>query len=394
MKISTEIRFSRLWKVSQIALLVIFSLSATTTTSVFFADAAAPSLAFTRRRVVQQNQEATPAGKKSVLLTPPTTSRAFSVAWWSYHARVGLAGGIAGAVGTTVLHPIDYAKTLRQSNPERYISVRAALRSIVTSKATDSSMGKRLYAGVVPAAVGAIPSSALYFGAYESMKSLLLQLQEKNGDESTFVSRLWVHTAAAASGNILSSAIFVPKEFLKQQLQYNQGSTVTQIVAKYGVRGLYRGYQATLMRNIPTAALRFVVYEELKWIWYTRPNMKRQKQSTSSSSSSSSSAPRLQDRWKLFAAGYVAGSLGSGLMTPVDVLKTRLATGQCPVDGGVNACFNYVLDTAGWSALYAGAGSRMFFSGAFSAIGFGTFEVAKQWLGVSSRTTKAKIPKP
>lgn len=315
----------------------------------------------------------TRAGRLASLVTEkkplvPTAARVFSGAWWWYHVRVGMAGGLAGAVGTTLLHPVDCAKTVRQANPQEFSSVQQALRSLITK----GPFG-RIYAGVIPAAVGAFPSSALYFGAYESMKSLLLVQQQRTStvDESTFVSRLWVHAAAAASGNILSSAIFVPKEFVKQQLQYQGGSLVT-VIRTAGIRGLYRGYQATLMRNIPTAALRFVLYEELKWRLYTRPTQQEEQQPS----------------WKLFAAGAVAGALASGLMTPVDVLKTRLVTGSCPIDSTVQTCFHYVLDTSGWGALYAGAGSRMFFSGAFSAVGFGTFELAKRWLGVSSRVTE------
>lgn len=321
---------------------------------------------------------------------PPTIAAPFSMAWWWYHARVGIAGGVAGAVGTTVLHPFDCAKTLRQSNPEKFQSVRTAFWSLLSSSgAPDSTIRTRLYAGVMPAAVGAIPSSALYFGAYEAMKSLLLQMQEKrsHGKSSTFLSRLWVHAAAAASGNVLSSAVFVPKEFLKQQLQYNPGSTIQQVIAKHGVRGLYRTYQATLMRNIPTAALRFVLYEELKWVWYTQPKLQRRQRAWWVRENEGNIDSQ---HWKLFLAGAVAGAVASGIMTPVDVLKTRLSTGNCPVEAGINACFNHVRHTNGWSALYAGAGSRMFFSGAFSAVGFGTFELVKRWLRVSSRTTKNK----
>jgi hypothetical protein len=83
----------------------------------------------------------------------------------------------------------------------------------------------------------------------------------------------------------------------------------------------------------------------------------------------------------LFAAGAIAGAMASGVMTPVDVLKTRLATGTCPV--GVKNCMLHVVKEVGWEGLYAGAGSRMMWSGAFGAIGFGTFEFAKDFLGVS-----------
>jgi solute carrier family 25 S-adenosylmethionine transporter 26 len=84
---------------------------------------------------------------------------------------------------------------------------------------------------------------------------------------------------------------------------------ILEIIKEKGVAGLYRGYQATLMCNIPSAMFRFVVYKELKHLW----------------------APK-QDKdggfpIGLFTAGAMAGALVSGIMTPVDVLKTRMATG-------------------------------------------------------------------
>jgi len=188
--------------------------------------------------------------------------------------------------------------------------------------------------------------------------------------------RLGIHAAAAASGNVLSSLVFVPKELVKQQMQFQgTGSTFGQVMLKIlrrsGVRGLYTGYQATLMRNIPSAMLRFVLYEELKWAWYTSPDSRAQY--------GVGELPQLS--WKLFAIGGMAGSLASGIVTPIDVVKTRLSTGQCPID--VGSCVQHVLSEQGWAGLYAGAGSRMVWSGAFSAIGFGSFEAAKTWLGVS-----------
>jgi solute carrier family 25 S-adenosylmethionine transporter 26 len=232
----------------------------------------------------------------------------------------------------------------------------------------------RAYRGILPAVLGAIPSSALYFGAYETAKvTLQRSLLVDSKEQDSVRTRLAIHGIAAACGNMISSAVFVPKELIKQQLQYqsttatNAVGVIVEIVKEKGIAGLYIGYQATLIRNIPSAMLRFVVYEELKRFW----------------------APK-QDEGGLpiglFAAGAVAGALASGIMTPVDVLKTRMATGTCPI--GVKNCMLHIIQDVGWKGLYAGGGSRILFSGAFSAIGFGTFEVVKGLLGVSEKKDK------
>jgi solute carrier family 25 S-adenosylmethionine transporter 26 len=301
-----------------------------------------------------------------------------------YYLRVSLAGGLAGATGSLVLYPIDSAKTLRQADPSRYGSVRAALLTMVQSR----DVG-RIYRGILPAVVGAVPSSALYFGAYESSKAALQrwliprQRRDGGGGGEAVTHRLLVHGLAAAAGNVVSSFVFVPKEVIKQQLQYrasittsnipHKATSILTIVQDKGISGLYCGYGATLMRNIPSAMIRFVLYEELKrkWDGGSRLNFDR-----------SSPGNRPTNALGLFCAGAVAGSTASFLMTPIDVLKTRMATGTCP-SGVVNGMV-HILNQVGWRGLYAGAGSRVLSSGAFSAIGFGTFELLKQLFCVAS----------
>ena len=324
------------------------------------------------------------------LVPKSITPTAQSIKGFSYYARVALAGGLAGATGTTVLYPLDSAKTLRQSSPSKFGSVQQALWHLIrspssTTIAMTSWRLPQAYRGLLPAALGAIPSSALYFGTYETSKRYLEQRFSKE-DGSVPEHRWWIHGLAAASGNTISSAVFVPKEVLKQQLQYHASSgsfheVLLTIVREKGIRGLYAGYSATLMRNIPSTMVRFVLYEELKQRWLSQ---RRQVASGTADAGLSRPTTWVPTPVGLFAAGAVAGAVASGLMTPVDVIKTRLATGTCPV--GIQNCFRHVVKETGWRGLYAGAGSRMMWSAAFSAIGFGTFEVVKDALGVSDNS--------
>jgi len=398
--------------------------------------------------------------KNNVPSSPSSSSSSSDSAWpfW-YTVRVGLAGGLAGAFGTALLHPIDAAKTMRQANPTHFTSVRAALKSLLLTPSTaslSSSTGRsvrrttsmtmqrsrasmaaaatttttttastrpmvwqrlnlgRAYAGGWTATLGAIPSSALYFGTYESVKTWMKQKVRQHYSTSTttssssssssssrhrtddslfdpndrFLSRFIIHAAAAASGNVMSSAVFVPKELIKQQMQYSGSKsivrTIGQLIQDRGMAGLYCGYRATLMRNVPSAMLRFVIYEELKWAWYTKHERQQQ---TTTGSGGAADAYRPIVSWKLLVAGAVAGALASGAMTPVDVVKTRFSTGTCPLND-VKGCFQHIVKEQGWQGLYAGAGSRMAVSGTFSALGFWSFEVAKSLLGV------ADVPPP
>ena len=324
--------------------------------------------------------------------------------------RIALCGGIAGATGTAILYPFDTAKTLRQAQPKVYRNVHSALMSLFND---GFYRGARMaYSGVLMSTLGAIPSSAMYFGSYSLAKSRLENLfykslyrQKEHRDEKicvysyddrartlSLLQRVIVHSLSAATGNTISSLIFVPKEYIKQQMQtiYSKGSLssavrsqhrgvrsneielVLNIVKEKGICELYSGYRATLMRNVPSAILRFGLYEELKL------------RLSEKDSDDVSFSPRF------FVAGLAAGACSSAIMTPLDVIKTRLATHTIP--GNVNTVFGAaraIFVENGINGLYAGVGARIMWSGMFSAIGFGTFETCKRYLFVPNPRIQA-----
>lgn len=256
----------------------------------------------------------------------------------SADARAAVAGGLAGGLTNGILHPIDTAKTLRQRNPLTYKSTWNAVVSTVKLRGPQG-----LYGGLLPGAVGAIPSSALYFGTYESVKRRLKRganrLEERLVERRGDTHRGWatrvrpaIHMLAAASGNAASSLVFVPKEVVKQKLQAaraagDASATVTRVVASLlrqeGAGGLYKGYCATLLRNIPSAVIRFVAFEELK-------------------ARLGATTHTAEGTWRLMCAGGFSGLLASTLTTPFDVLKTGFAAGRLDRSLGIAKCLRQV----------------------------------------------------
>lgn len=140
----------------------------------------------------------------------------------SVAARQALAGALAGVTSSLILHPLDTAKTYRQSNPSMYVGVLPTLRSVASSRGVTA-----LYSGIIPALFGSAPSSAVYFSTYEFSRRRLNRL--KKGRLGLPLPRMAVNMLAAASGNVMSSAIFVPKEVLKQRLQVGMGRSVFEV---------------------------------------------------------------------------------------------------------------------------------------------------------------------
>jgi solute carrier family 25 (mitochondrial S-adenosylmethionine transporter), member 26 len=137
--------------------------------------------------------------------------------------------------------------------------------------------------------------AALFFCSYECLKRVI-------GPD-----RQNIFTLACSSSisEVVACTVRVPVEVIKQRMQVgiykkmNFVSVLLKLVQSEGPSGLYRGFTATIQREIPFAALQFPIYEALKQKFAH------------------------DDRSKMALCGSVAGGITAFLTTPLDVLKTR-----------------------------------------------------------------------
>lgn len=280
--------------------------------------------------------------------------------------RLALAGGIAGMLSNSVLHPLDTVKTVRQADPGSFRGVLWTAREIARTRGAPA-----LYAGIGPALLGSALSSALYFGAYELAKRRLARLS--GGVLARARRRVPTHAVAAVCGNVASSVLFVPKEVVKQRMQAGVDTgrffdAARALVRAAGIRGLYRGYKATLLRNIPSTILRFVVFEECRrFIVARRPP-------------TPGARTRSLALAEFLLAGALAGAFASACTTPLDVVKTRLSTGRIAAGTGVLPALKSIVREHGVAGLYVGIRPRVIWSALGTGIGFGSYEMCKSLL--------------
>jgi solute carrier family 25 (mitochondrial S-adenosylmethionine transporter), member 26 len=334
-----------------------------------------------------KNAEADCGRRKGSVLSEPRTKR--SLLWprravankcpkYTPSARdnmrknllVAASGGTAGGLATALLYPLDTLKTIRQSD--------RSLQSFGSAIAVLRTRGlNNIYSGVIPTMLGSFPSSALYFGAYEGSKQWLFRnFGNNDNDGGINLNRPTIHMLAAASGNIISSLVFVPKETIKQRMQainsgamasvagagasgvattIGIGEIVRQILTINGLKGFYPSYRATLMRNIPSAVVRFTVYEELKHLC----------------------GVGLGGNVGVLLVGGVASALSSACTTPIDVVKTRLATGMLPSGTKVLPAIATIARQEGAKGLFSGVQERALWSALFGGVGLTCFESCK-----------------
>ncbi|XP_052188226.1 protein MITOFERRINLIKE 1, chloroplastic [Diospyros lotus] len=271
------------------------------------------------------------------------------------------AGGIAGAFTYVCLLPLDNVKTKLQTKGASEI-YNGAWDVIVKTLKTRGILG--FYSGVSAVIVGSTASSAVYFGTCEFGKSILSKLPQYPS--------VLIPPTAGAMGNIVSSAIMVPKELITQRMQAGakgrSWEVLLRIIEKDGILGLYAGYSATLLRNLPAGVLSYSSFEYLK-----------------AAVLESTKQAHLEPIQSV-CCGALAGAISASLTTPLDVVKTRLMTqahGEAmnkvaaALHTGVSATVKQILREEGWVGLTRGMGPRVLYSACFSAIGYFAFETAR-----------------
>ena len=127
---------------------------------------------------------------------------------------------------------------------------------------------KSLYRGVGAALIGGVPATCIYLTSYEMSKGWLPSYPFFQ--QSPFC----VYFASGMIAEALSCIVFVPTDVIKERLQV-QGKTLSygyrgswdalqQIVRQEGLRGLFKGYGASLLSFGPFSALYFAIYEAMK----------------------------------------------------------------------------------------------------------------------------------
>ncbi|XP_040215125.1 S-adenosylmethionine mitochondrial carrier protein [Rana temporaria] len=235
-----------------------------------------------------------------------------------------LAGGTAGMCVDLILFPLDTMKTRLQS-PQGF-SRAGGFRGI--------------YAGVPSTAIGCFPNASAFFVTYESVKRWL------HSGSSPYLSPV-VHMVAASMGEVVACLIRVPSEVVKQRTQVSPSSTTYQMFAatlrQEGIRGLYRGYKSTVLREIPFSLVQFPLWEYLKDLWSWKRG-------------------RTLDSWQSAVCGAFAGGVAAAVTTPLDVAKTRIMlakAGSTTAGGKVLLALSDIWKTQGFTGLFAGVVPRM-----------------------------------
>ncbi|KAL2893820.1 putative mitochondrial adenine nucleotide transporter BTL3 [Bienertia sinuspersici] len=191
-----------------------------------------------------------------------------------------IAGAAAGITATVLCLPLDTIRTrIVAHGGEKLGGVVGAFRHMIQTEGFFA-----LYKGLLPSIISIAPSSAVFYGVYDTLKSAYLKSPEGReriqkmklpGQDITALGQLELGTLrtllyGAISGACAEASTY-PFEVVRRQLQMqahgtklSTPATFMKIVEQGGIPGLYAGLFPSLLQVLPSAAISFFVYEFMK----------------------------------------------------------------------------------------------------------------------------------
>lgn len=192
------------------------------------------------------------------------------------------------------------------------------------------------------------------------------------------MARTWLHPStepiptdkvfvAGMFAGAVMAALNCPIELLKVKMQVQDPMNRQyrsifdcgrQILQMQGLRGLYRGMGITVLRDVPSLATYFSVYEIGKHLLHEGGDQ--------------------MPGWKAIVCGGIAGLTAWLPCYPQDVIKSRIQGSPTPIT--ILASIRHMMGTSGWRAFFRGFGPTMVRAFPANAATFYAYECARSFL--------------
>ncbi|WWC92271.1 uncharacterized protein L201_007225 [Kwoniella dendrophila CBS 6074] len=289
------------------------------------------------------------------------------------------AGVIAGAAGLIVGQPFDVVK-VRYQTPQyagKYSSTFSALGAIVKEEKV-----KGLFKGVTSPMAGIAFINGIVFTSYS------LFMKQQIPPESLHEPSLYQIFLAGAGSGVVAATLTCPIELIKIREQsappHVNTSTIgvlKHVIRTDGIRGLFRGFQATAIRDLAYGPYFFTYEGMIRLFKYMKTpplpeNTRKHEGHTLIDEAEMELSSGLT--WpELMTAGGIAGVVAWMATFPIDVFKTRIqsapwtTTSDLPAPSSSSKLnmtlrkpslwkvANTAIKEEGWRVMFAGLGPTL-----------------------------------
>jgi len=241
--------------------------------------------------------------------------------------RAFLSGSLSATCSTILFQPFDLIKTRIQNDPNKLSVIQVVRHDNLRS----------LWRGTTPSLVRTVPGIGLYFMSIDFLNGLLAR--PPSAVEAAFIGV----TARGLAGVVLHPMTVVKTRFESGQFKYSSLSrALSDMYYKEGVRGLFKGFTPTVLRDAPYSGLYYMFFSQLK-----------------------------RDDRPVFVCGLSAGLLASLVTQPFDVLKTKM---QLQNLNNIYAAAVFVFRSKGVNGFFAGTTPRIMRRSLMSALSWTLFD--------------------
>jgi len=190
--------------------------------------------------------------------------------WWWMAGNLA-SGGAAGATSLLFVYSLDYARTRLANDAKNAKSggdrqFNGLVDVYRKTLASDGIAG--LYRGFMPSVTGIIVYRGLYFGMYDSIKPVLLV----GPLEGNFLASFLLGWSVTTGAGIAS----YPLDTIRRRMMMTSGEAVKykssidagrQIIAKEGVKSLFKGAGANILRGVAGAGV-LSIYDQVQLLMF------------------------------------------------------------------------------------------------------------------------------
>ncbi|XP_061883035.1 mitochondrial glycine transporter B-like isoform X1 [Entelurus aequoreus] len=273
-----------------------------------------------------------------------------------------MCGSLSGTCSTLLFQPLDLVKTRLQTlqNNAKPGSPKVGMLSVFVNVIRTESVFS-LWKGVSPSFVRCIPGVGIYFSTFYSLKQHFFLDRAPNA---------WEAVLLGASARSVAGVCMLPFTVIKTRFEsgyYNYVSVAGALKSVYeteGLRALFSGLTATLLRDAPFSGIYVMFYSQAK---KTLPP----------EVTSSFYVPLVN-----FSCGVVAGVMASLVTQPADVVKTHIQVS--PSHWSTLDAINYVYKEHGLSGFFRGAVPRSLRRTLMAAMAWTVYEQLMARMGLKS----------
>ncbi|XP_049899624.1 mitochondrial glycine transporter B isoform X3 [Epinephelus moara] len=273
-----------------------------------------------------------------------------------------MCGSLSGTCSTLLFQPLDLVKTRLQTlqNNAKPGAPKVGMFTVFINVIRTEKFFS-LWKGVSPSFMRCIPGVGIYFSTFYSLKQHYFQERAPSAGEAVLL---------GAGARTVAGVCMLPFTVIKTRFEsgcYNYVSVAGALRSVYeteGVRALFSGLTATLLRDAPFSGIYVMFYSQAK-------------KALPQEVTSAAYAPLVN-----FSCGVVAGVMASLATQPADVVKTHIQVS--PSHWSMTDAIHYIYMEHGMRGFFRGAVPRSLRRTLMAAMAWTVYEQLMAQMGLKS----------